>query len=329
MNKHEVGVPAPLHPDTQAYLDSMVQIMERRKLPPLWKVEVPRRRALNKFLIEAGQPPKAPCAVVENVDIPTRSGKRVGRVFRGPDKDTGPLPIVVYYHGGGFAIGGISESEHEIRRYAAAVPSVVVAIEYSKTPEFAYPVADEDCYDALLWAAEHGHEYGGDATRIVLAGTSCGACLATSTARKSLERKGPPVALVAAVTPWYDKSMSLPSMRAYASGYHLDWEEVEHYRDMYLPNGVDGVDPYNSPALFPTIPGMPPHYILAAQCDGVVDEAFAFAEQLKKVGTKCDLVVGEGMIHAFTLLTHLIPVANTYLDGLHEAVRKAEPTSRG
>ncbi|MEW6645540.1 MAG: alpha/beta hydrolase [Pseudomonadota bacterium] len=323
MNEHLVRAPAPLHPDVQAYLASMVQIMERRNLPPLWTVEVKRRRALNKLLIEAGQPPQAPCAIVENIEIPTRTGKRVGRVFRGPALDTGTLPIVVYYHGGGFAIGGISESEHEIRRYATAVPAVVVAIEYSKTPEHPYPVADEDCYDALLWAAEHGRAYGGDIDRIVLAGTSCGACLATSTARRSLERKGPPVALVAAVTPWYDKSMSLPSMRAYASGYHLDWEEVQHYRDLYLPNGAAGVDAYNSPAIFPTIAGMPPHYILAAQCDGVVDEAYAFAEQLKKVGTKCELVEAEGLIHAFTLLSHLIPAANNYLGGLHDAVRRA------
>ena len=68
MNEQLVRAPAPLHPDVQAYLASMVEIMERRKLPPLWTVEVKRRRALNKLLIEAGQPPQAPCAIVENIE---------------------------------------------------------------------------------------------------------------------------------------------------------------------------------------------------------------------------------------------------------------------
>src|SRR5690242_15362861 len=141
--------PAPLHPDTRKYLDAMVEMMEKKKIPPLWTVEVPKRRALNKMLIASGRPPMAPCDLVEEVEIPTRGGPRRGKVVRGVPVPAGSaeLPIIVYIHGGGFAIGGIDESEHEIRRYAASVPAVVIAVEYRKTPEHPYPAPDEDCYD--------------------------------------------------------------------------------------------------------------------------------------------------------------------------------------
>jgi acetyl esterase len=323
MDTTEQLKPAPLHPDTEKYLESVTEMMEKKKIPPLWTVEVQKRRALSKMLIASGRPPMAECDLVENVQIPTRSGPRPGRVYRGAPAGGADLPVIVYYHGGGFAIGGLDESEHECRRYAASVPAVVVAIEYRKTPEHPYPAPDEDCYDALLWAAENGARYGGNTDRIVLAGTSCGAGVATGTARRSIERGGPKVKLVVAVTPWYDKTMSLPSMKVYSKGYHLDTEEVTHYRDLYMPNGNADADPYNSPAIYPTVQGMPPHYILAAECDGVVDEAYAFEEKLKAVGTPCKVVLGKGLIHAFTLLTHLIPVANEYLDDMHAAIRKA------
>lgn len=323
MTTSDVQAPAPLHPDTAKYLDSMTEMMAKKKLPPLWKVDVPRRRALNKMLIASGRPPMAPCDLVENVEIPTRAGKQPGRVYRGVPAGGADLPVILYFHGGGFAIGGIDESEHECRRYAASVPAVVVAIEYRKTPEHPYPAPDEDCYDALIWAAENGARYGGNPERIVLTGTSCGACLATSTARRSMERGGPPVKLVVGITPWYDKTVSVPSLKTYGSGYHLDTEEIEHYRDLYLTNGAEGVDPYNSPSIFPALPGMPPHYIVVAECDGVADESYALAEKLKEAGVPCELVLGKGLIHAFTLLTHLIPEANRYLDGIHDAMRRA------
>jgi acetyl esterase len=323
MNRTQTPAPAALHPDTRRYLDAMTEMMEKKKIPPLWTVDVPRRRALNKMLIAAGRPPMAPCDLVENVEIPTRGGARRGRVFRGVPEGSADLPTIVYHHGGGFAIGGIDESEHELRRYAASVPAVVIAIEYRKSPEHPYPAAEEDCYDALIWAAENAARYGGNPERIVLAGVSAGAGAATATARRAVERGGPPVKLVAAVTPWYDKTLSLPSMRTYGSGFHLDVEEVTHYRDLYLRDGAQGADPYNSPAIFPALAEMPPHYILVAECDSVADDGYAVAEKLRAAGVPCEVVLAKGLIHAFTLLTHMIPAANAYLDGLHAAIRRA------
>lgn len=316
--------PAPLHPDTQKYLDSMAEMMETKNIPPLWSVEIDRRRALNRMLIAAGQPHMEPCELVEDVEIPARGGALKGRVYRGAAGDAaGSLPVVVYYHGGGFAMGGIAESENECRGYAAHVPAVVVVVEYRKTPEHPYPAQDEDAYDAALWAAEHAAHYGGDPARLVLAGTSCGACLATATARRLIERGGPRAAKVISVTPWYDKTLSQPSMGVYVSGYPPEPAEIEHYRDLYMPNGAADADPYNSPAIYPALPEMPPHYILVAECDAVADESYAFAEKLKQVEVPCEVVTAKGLIHAFTLLTHLIPVANDYMDDLYEAVRRA------
>ncbi|MEA2663202.1 MAG: acetyl esterase [Candidatus Eremiobacteraeota bacterium] len=315
--------PAALHPDTRAYLADMSALMAKMKLPPLWTVELARRRALNKMLIASSKPPLAPCDLVEDVQIPTRAGPRRGRVYRGVPAGTADLPVVVYHHGGGFAIGGIDESDHECRRYAAATPALVVAIEYRKSPEHPYPASEEDCYDALLWAADRAASYGGNPARIVLAGVSAGAGAATATALRALERGGPRIALVAAVTPWYDKTLSQPSMQTYGSGFHLDREEVEHYRDLLLPAGAAGADRYNSPALFPAPAGLAPHYLLVAECDAVADDSYVFAERLAAAGVPYELVLAKGLIHAFTLLAHLIPAADPYLDGLHAAIRNA------
>ncbi len=90
-----------------------------------------------------------------------------------------------------------------------------------------------------------------------------------------------------------------------------------------MPNGAADADPYNSPALYPTLPDMPPHYILVAECDAVADEAYAFAERLREVSVPCEVVTAKGLIHAFTLFTHLIPVANEYMPDLYAAIRKA------
>jgi len=319
----DVQTQATLHPDTRKYLDQMVAMMEQKKLPPLYKVEVNRRRALSKMLIASGNPPMTECDLVENIDIPVKSGTRPGRVYRGKSETGKNLPVVLYYHGGGFAIGGLDESEHECRAIAAETPAVVIAIEYRKTPEHPYPAPDDDCYDLLPWAKDHAGQYGGDTDRIILAGTSCGGCLATSTARRAVEQGGPEVRLVVAVTPWYDKTMSLPSVQTYATGVHLDLEEIEHYRDMYMPGGVDDADAYNSPAIFPALKGMPPHYILIAECDGVADDSYVYADKLKAAGVPVEIVLGKGLIHAFTLMYHLIPVAKTYLPGIYEAIRNA------
>ncbi len=319
----QARVPAPLHPDARRYLETTVEMMERKRIPPLWTIDVPRRRAIHKMLIAAGRPPMMPCDMIENVDIPTRGGVLPGRVLRGVPNGTADLPTILYHHGGGFAVGGIDESEHELRRFAAAVPALVVAVEYRKSPEHPYPAAEEDCYDALVWAAGNAARYGGNPDRIVLTGVSAGAGAATATARRSVERGGPPIKLVAPVTPWYDKTLSLPSLRTYASGYHPDVEEITHYRDLYLPGGARDADPYNSPAIFPALAAMPPHYILIAECDAVADDGYAFGERLLEAGVPCEVVVGKGLIHAFTLLAHLIPAANEYLDGLHAAIRCA------
>lgn len=316
--------PAELHPDTRAYLADTSALMAKMKLPPLWTIELARRRALSKMLIASSKPPLAPCDLIEDVTIPTRAGPRRGRVYRGVPAGTADLPVVVYHHGGGFAIGGIDESDHECRRYAAAPPALVVAIEYRKSPEHPYPASEEDCYDALLWAADNARRYGGNPARIVLAGVSAGAGAATATALRALERGGPRVALVAAVTPWYDKTLSQPSMRTYGSGgYHLDRDEIAHYRDLLLPDGAAGADRYNSPALFPMPAGLAPHYLLVAECDAVAGDSYAFAERLAAAGVPHQLVPAKGLIHAFTLLAHLIPAANAYLDDLHAAIRRA------
>ncbi|MGH6931431.1 MAG: alpha/beta hydrolase, partial [Dongiaceae bacterium] len=175
-----------LHPDCAAYLKSTAEWMAREGLPPFWEMSPARARKVIHDAIIGTRPALPAMAVVEDRQIPTRNGKLPVRILRPTPVGSGSLPVIVYYFGGGYVIGGIDDSEQESRRLAERTPAVVVAVGYRLAPEHRFPAAIDDAYDAAKWVAEHAAEHGGDPKRLVVSGSSAGGGLAAAVARLSV-----------------------------------------------------------------------------------------------------------------------------------------------
>jgi acetyl esterase len=313
----------PLHPDCAAYLKNSAAWMASQGLPPYWEMTAARTRQVIHDSMLAGAPPLAAMAAVEDRMIPAPAGQQQVRILRPASDGSGPLPVMLYLHSGGYVVGSIEESEQEARRFAALTPALVVSASYRLAPEHRFPAAADDAWNALLWVAANAAALGGDAGRLIVGGCSAGGGLAAVVARLAVQRGGPRITLAILLCPWLDLMLSQPSVTRYARGFDLDREFLDWFVAAYV--GSDGKvdDPLASPLFHPVPTGHPRTFILAAECDPLVDEARLYAERLHAAGIPVELAEAPGMIHAFNEIIHLIPAGEPLLRPLHAAVSEA------
>ena len=311
----------PLHPDSVAFLEALAEWRAENGYSTWDVMGAECSRPVIREAIAASRPPMAEMARVEDRTIPARSGPRPCRIFTPPAD--GPLPVVLYFHGGGYVIGGIDESEHEARRIAATTPAVVVSASYRMGPEHPFPAAVEDGWDALSWVVENAAALGGDPGRLMVGGTSAGGGLTAAVCRLAAERGGLEIALAYLLCPWLDLTMTRPSVEEFATGFGLDRAELDWFTECYLgPEGKPD-DPLVSPVLHDIPPGMPATFVLVAECDPLRDEALAYADSLEAAGVLAGLHVAPGFLHAFNVNTHLVPASEGHLAPWDEAMRRA------
>jgi acetyl esterase len=313
----------PLHPDCAEYLKKSAEWMAAERLPPFWEMPAAQARRVYRDSILASKPPLAPMHTVEDRVVPTRGGARAVRILRPRTAGALPLPLMLYIHSGGYVIGGIDESEHEARRFAARTPALVVSMSYRLAPEHRMPAAAEDAWDVLEWTAANAAALGADPARLIVGGCSAGGGLTAILSRLSAERGGPRLALTVLLCPWLDLTMSQPSVSRFGRGYDLDREFLDWFAGAYVGPAGDARHPLVSPLLHPVPKGHPPALILAAACDPLFDEAGQYAERLREAGVPVTMVEAPGMIHAFNEITHLIPAGVPLLEPLHAAAGHA------
>ena len=310
-----------LHPDSAAFLELVAEWRLENGFDTWDVMGAEKSRRVMREAIAAGKPPMADMARVEDRMIPARSGPRPCRIFT-PHAD-GPLPVVLYFHGGGYVIGGLDESEHEARRIAEKTPAVVVSSSYRMGPEHRFPAAIEDGWDALNWVVENAESLGADPSRLLVGGTSAGGGLTAAVCRLAAERGGPKVSLAFLLCPWLDLTMTRPSVAEFAIGYGLDRSELDWFADCFLGPDNKAEDPLVSPVLHDIPPGTPPTFVLVAECDPLRDEALAYAGMLKSAGLLAGVYNAPGFLHAFNVNTHLVPAAGAHLVAWDEAMRRA------
>ena len=317
----EDGTAMALHPDSATFLEQVAEWRAENGYDTWDVMGVEASRRVLHEAVAAGEPPMADMARVEDRMIPSRYGPRPCRIFT-PHAE-GPLPMVLYFHGGGYVIGGIDESEHEARRIAEQTPAIVVSASYRMGPEHRFPAAMEDGWDAMTWVVETAESLGGDPSRLLVGGTSAGGGLAAAICRLAAERGGPAVSLAFLLCPWLDLTLTRPSVAEFATGYGLDRSELHWFADCFL--GPDGKadDPLVSPVLHDLPPGTPPTFVLVADCDPLRDEALAYAGMLDPAGRLAGLHVAPGFLHAFNVNTHLVPAGEAHLAEWLEAMRRA------
>jgi acetyl esterase len=252
------------------------------------------RAGFTNLAAVAGPPDQA--ATAADRRIPGPAGAIPVRIYR-PASDR-PLPVVVYFHGGGFVIGDIATHDTVCQRLAVGVPAVVVSVDYRLAPEYPFPAAVEDCDTATEWVAAHAAEFGGDAARLAVAGDSAGGNLAAVVARHARDAGGPPIAFQLLVYPVTDMTRSLPSHLENGTGYLLDTETMTWFLQNYLGGG-DPRQPDASPLLADDLSALPPALVVTAEFDPLRDEGEAYAERLRQVGVPVTTSRYDGMIHAF------------------------------
>jgi acetyl esterase len=215
------------------------------------------------------------------------------------------VPIVTYFHGGGFVIGDIDTHDGPCRVLCAATGAVVVSVDYRLAPEHRFPAALDDCVAATAWAAEHARDLGADPTRLGVAGDSAGGNLAAAVAIAARTAGGPAIRAQALVYPVVDFSTVHPSVKENGEGYLLTAAAMAWFCAQYLGDH-DSADPMASP-LLADLADLPPAVVATAEFDPLRDEGRAYADALAGAGVAVHRLEFPGLIHGFMGLGSLSP----------------------
>jgi acetyl esterase len=250
--------------------------------------------------------------------IPGSGGPIGARLYRpSPER----RPLVLYFHGGGWLIGSARAFDVVCRQLAVASGCAVLSVDYRLAPEHPFPAAVEDAWDATAWAASHGAELGADPERLAVAGDSAGGNLAAVVAHLARDRGGPALGFQLLVYPVVTTDLDALDM-AY-EGYFLYRDELAWHQQHYL--GAVGPHPDWRVCVLdaPSFAGLPPAFVLTAECDLLHPHGEAYAERLKEAGVPVTLREYPGMIHGFFGLESVFEVASDAMRDAGEALRRA------
>jgi len=264
--------------------------------------------------------PEQPLHAVDDRVLPGVAGPVPIRVYR-PSAGA-PLPALVYFHGGGFVLGGLDMNDRPCRALANGAGCVVISVDYRLAPEHPFPAAFDDALAATAYVAAHAAEFGVDANRIAVGGDSAGATLATQVAQRARDGGGPALAFQLLVYPWVDFTDDGPLTREYADGHFLTAASLDWFAGHYLPPDVDRRLPSVSP-FFADLARLPPAFVLTAECDPLRDQGEAYARRLQEAGVATQLKRYDGMFHPFFSLGGAIDGAKTAMADVAAALKTA------
>ncbi len=306
----------PIDPQAKAFLDQI----EALGGPALSAMPVADARQMMEAMASMRTASPPVLASVADRRLPGPGGEMPVRVYT--PAGTAPLPLLVYFHGGGWVIGSLETHDGTCRELAAGAGCVVVSVDYRLAPEYRYPAAAEDCYAATRWCAEYAAELGVDARRIAVGGDSAGGNLAAVVAQMARDRGGPGLVLQLLVYPATDHDFRSASYRDNASGYLLTTDDMRWFWDHYLGDDpARGAEPYASPLRAASLAGLPPALVITAEFDPLRDEGEAYAHALEAAGVAAKLRRYDGMIHGFFGM-------GAIMDQAVAAVREATGTLR-
>jgi acetyl esterase len=296
-----------LDPQCKAFLDGLAA----RGGPPLHQLSPAEARANAMPPDLAG--PEQPVHRVENRRIPGDGGLIPIRVYY--PRETAQLPALVFFHGGGFVLGGLDSADRTCRALANGSGCVVISVNYRLAPEHAFPAAADDAFAATEYVATHAADFGVDPSLLAVGGDSAGGNLAAVVALRARDAGGPAIAFQLLVYPQVDFTDDSPSMREYGADHFLTTETMAWFANHYLPPPIDRRQAWVSP-LHAKLAGLPPAFVLTAECDPLRDQGEAYARRLQEAGVGATLKRYEGMFHPFFSLSGI-------LDGAREAVADA------
>ncbi len=280
----------PLHPQARALLD-LVNALPYAS-PSNERVEEIRTSYGGLVVMGAG-----PAEEVFAIDDADAEGVPV-RIYRpSPDPE---LPVIVYFHGGGWTIGSVEQFDPVTRQIANATDAIVVSVDYRLAPEHPFPAPLDDCWQALEWTARNAAAFGGDPSRLAVMGDSAGGNLAAVCALLARNAGAPALTSQILVCPVTDCHFDTASYRENGEGYLLTAEDMHWFFSCYTAGGAsDPADWRISPLQAPDLSEVAPAVVVTAEFDPLRDEGRAYAARLEGAGVPVVRVSYDGMIHGF------------------------------
>ncbi len=293
----------PFHPQVQAIKDRL----DQANIPNLYTlpIEEARERDIKGIRATGGTP--EPVAEVKDFTIPGEAGPIAARIYR--PTAGGQLPALVYFFGGGWALGVLDTADAVARMIANRAGCACVTVSYRLAPENKFPAAVHDCYTGAAWVVEHAEELGIDAGRVAVGGDSSGGNLTAAVTLMARERGTPEFIHQLLVYPNTDATADTPSMREVTDEHFFNKNAIAWYWGMYLTSPEDGLSPLASPLLAADLSGLPPATVITAELDPLRDEAEAYGQRLAEAGVPCEIIRYDGMMHGFFTMIGILDTA--------------------
>jgi acetyl esterase/lipase len=263
--------------------------------------------AARKVLEDAQSAPINKLPVDEEwITVPARVGDVRVRIVK-PQGAAGPLPVIVYMHGGGWILGNAGTHDRLVRELAVGARAALAFVEYPNSPDAHYPTAIEQGYATAQWITRNGASKGLDASRIAVAGESVGGNMAAAVALMAKERGDVTFIQQSMYYPVTDAAMNTASYDQFATGYYLSRKAMEWFWDAYTADPAQRAEITASPNQASTeqVTGLPPTYLCVDEADVLRDEGEAYAAKLREAGVPVTTVRFDGTIHDFMLLNSL------------------------
>ncbi len=259
---------------------------------------------------------------VTELEVDGAAGPLRARHYAPPGATDG-APLLVFFHGGGYAVGDLDTHDEPCRVLCRYGGVHVLSIDYRLAPEHPFPAGVEDAIAATRWAHANAVRFRADPARLAVGGDSAGGNLAAVSARE-LARQGEAVpALQVLIYPGTDFVETRRSADLFGEGFFLTRESMDWCVEQYLPPGADRTDPRLSPLRAPDLEGLPPAIVMTAAFDPLRDEGEAYATALRAAGNRVELVRVPGLIHGFINLTVVNRNARDQLISLAGMIRGA------
>jgi acetyl esterase len=266
-------------------------------LPP----EESRAYVRNSTAITSGPP--IPMAERRELTLPGPAGGLPGQLYVPAGAEPAPRPMLVYFHGGGWVVGGLDTHDGVCRFLAAHSGASVLSVSYRLAPESPFPAAVEDAEAAWRWVAAHAEELGGDPGRVAIGGDSAGANLAAGTCIAMRDSDGPRPAMQFLIYPATEAIDPRRSRRLFADRFILTQMDIDVCEGHYLPDKSMGFDPRASILRNADLSGLPPAYLATAGFDPLRDEGEEYAARMREAGVSVAFRRHPRLIHTFANLT--------------------------
>lgn len=294
---------------------------------PIRSVPLEQLRAAVRDSSTQLPPPPVALAGIADRTIPGPAGEIPVRIYT--PEGTGPFPVTVYFHGGGFVVGDLDTQDAIARGLAGGAGTVVVSVDYRLAPEHKFPAAIEDAWAAVRWAAANAGEIGGDPALLAVAGDSAGGVLASAVALLARDAGAP---RLAAQINWYGPGIHpIPhegSAIEFADGPVLRLDDAHYFWELYLSDTAQFDDFRASPAKAQSHAGLPPAYIAAAECDPIRDVVEMYGEVLRKADVETEIHRYPGMVHGFVSWVGFLPGAQAAMSDACTFLKRQFATAR-